>query len=230
MASAGSVAELASQLYNACAEHPDSDRAWYQGALLDLNIIPRAPMKSSYSYNAPSHAEKLSNLNPDESLVFSVIHSSARVGIWTRNIQTRTGLHKTIMDRCIKSLESKNYIKAVQNVKFPSRKMYMLAGLAPSEDVTGGAWFTDGALDSTFISSVADYLEYTISDKSWYKVPEHGRNKRVKTASGKADVKLESGEPSYLPHPPNYPDYPTVQELTNIVNSSGLTPVQLSGG
>ncbi|KAJ5225047.1 hypothetical protein N7468_006272 [Penicillium chermesinum] len=254
MASAGSVAELASQLYDACAEHPDSDRAWYQGALLDLNIIPKGPneielllqctqslvdqklfrlletqnKRLAWRIVSREDAEKLSNLNPDESLVFSVIHSSARVGIWTRNIQTRTGLHKTIMDRCIKSLESKNYIKAVQNVKFPSRKMYMLAGLAPSEDVTGGAWFTDGALDSTFISSVADYLEYTISDKSWYKVPEHGRNKRVKTASGKADVKLESGEPSYLPHPPNYPDYPTVQELTNIVNSSGLTPVQLS--
>lgn len=171
---------------------------------------------------------RLQNLSPDESLVYNVIHSTQRSGIWVRAIQARTNLHKSITDRCLKSLESKNYIKSIHNVKFPNRKMYMLAGLMPTEDVTGGAWFTDGMLDTQFISSVAKYIEYTVSRKSWYEVPaDRGRTKRLKTATGKVDVKSEHAEKTYLPYPANYSGYPTVETITEAVNGSGLTPVQL---
>ena len=172
---------------------------------------------------------RLQNLSPDESLVYNVIHSTARSGIWVRAIQTRTNLHKSILDRCLKSLEGKNYIKSVHNVKFPSRKMYMLAGLAPSEDVTGGAWFTDGVLDANFINSVAGYIEYTVSRKSWYEVPsaDGPRNKRLKTGVNSMAVKQESGEKQFLPFPAGYQGYPTVSMITAAVNESGITPVRL---
>ena len=172
---------------------------------------------------------RLQNLSPDESLVYNVIHSTARSGIWVRAIQTRTNLHKSILDRCLKSLEGKNYIKSVHNVKFPSRKMYMLAGLAPSEDVTGGAWFTDGVLDANFINSVAGYIEYTVSRKSWYEVPsaDAPRNKRLKTGVNSMAVKQESGEKQFLPFPAGYQGYPTVSMITAAVNESGITPVRL---
>lgn len=158
-----------------------------------------------------------------------MIHSTGRSGIWVRAIQTRTNLHKSILDRCLKSLEGKNYIKSVHNVKFPSRKMYMLAGLAPSEDVTGGAWFTDGVLDANFINSVAGYIEYTVSRKSWYEVPsaDGPRNKRLKTGAGSVAVKQESGGKQYLPFPAGYQGYPTVAMITAAVNESGITPVRL---
>lgn len=183
---------------------------------------------------------RLQNLSPDESLVYNVIHSTGRSGIWVRAIQSRTNLHKSILDRCLKSLEGKSYIKSVHNVKFPSRKMYMLAGLAPSEDVTGGAWFTDGVLDANFINTVAGYIEYTVSRKSWYEVPgamSHGSDgapatKRLKTGSGGIMVKQElpssdSKKPSYLPFPAGYQGYPTVAMITAAVNESGITPVRL---
>lgn len=166
-----------------------------------------------------------------------MIHSTGRSGIWVRAIQTRTNLHKSILDRCLKSLEGKNYIKSVHNVKFPSRKMYMLAGLAPSEDVTGGAWFTDGVLDANFISTVAGYIEYTVSRKSWYEVPggsgannsDPPRNKRLKTGSGGSiAMKQESSDKKpYLPFPAGYQGYPTVAMITAAVNESGITPVRL---
>ena len=176
--------------------------------------------------------KRLQNLSPDESLVYNVIHSTSNSGIWVRSIQTRTGLHKSILDRCLKSLEGKNYIKSVHNVKFPSRKMYMLAGLAPSEDVTGGAWFTDGVLDENFINSVAGFIEYTVSRKSWFEVSSNAggvpRNKRIKTTDGKVAVKSEYPEKkSYLPFPAGYKGYPTVSMITTAVNQSGITPVRL---
>lgn len=174
---------------------------------------------------------RLQNLNPDESLVYNVIHSTGRSGIWVRAIQTRTGLHKSILDRCLKSLEGKNYIKSVHNVKYPSRKMYMLAGLAPSEDVTGGAWFTDGVLDANFINVVASYIEFTVSRKSWYEVPSASggpRTKRVKASDGSALVKSEQAEKkTFLPFPAGYKGYPTPSMITSAVNQSGITPVRL---
>lgn len=105
----------------------------------------------------------------------------------------------------------------------------MLAGLAPSEDVTGGAWFTDGVLDASFINGVAGFIEYTVSCKSWYEVPsDRGRGaKRLKTMSGKPDIKAEPTEKVFLPYPPGYDGYATVETITRAVNESPLTPVQL---
>ena len=173
---------------------------------------------------------RLQNLNPDESLVYNVIHSMGRSGIWVRAIVNRTNLHKSILDRCLKSLEGKNYIKSVHNVKFPSRKMYMLAGLAPSEDVTGGAWFTDGVLDENFINVVSGFIEFSVARKSWHEITtsDKSRNKRLKTADGSVAVKKETGgTKEYLPYPAGYQGYPTVSTLTNAVNQSGITPVRL---
>lgn len=174
-------------------------------------------------------SSRLRSLSADESLVYSVIQSTGRTGIWVRSIQMRTNLHKSILDRSLKSLEGKNYIKTIHNVKYPSRKMYMLAGLAPSEEITGGAWFTDGVLDANFINSVGGFIEYTVSRKSWYEVPaaERGRAKRLKTATGKADVKSEQPEKAYLPFPADYKGYPTVESITAAVNESGITPVRM---
>lgn len=105
----------------------------------------------------------------------------------------------------------------------------MLSGLAPNEDVTGGAWFTDGVLDTNFINTVAGFIEYTVSRKSWYEVSaDRGRSaKRVKTATGKAEVNADSAKRTFIPYPMNYKGYPSVDDITRAVNESGITPVQL---
>ncbi|PYI05683.1 DNA-directed RNA polymerase III subunit Rpc34 [Aspergillus sclerotiicarbonarius CBS 121057] len=257
MASAGpsgaSVTELAARLYDACVNQFPSDHLFYQQDLLGLNIVPKNDLalllqctqslvdqklfrllqgkndRLAWKIISREDAEKLQNLSPDESLVYNVIHSTGRSGIWVRAIGNRTNLHKSILDRCLKSLEGKSYIKSVHNVKYPSRKMYMLANLAPSEDVTGGAWFTDGVLDENFINSVAGFIEYTVSRKSWYEVPssDGARTKRIKTADGGMAVKQEGAPKEYLPFPAGYQGYPTVPMLTGAVNESGITPVRL---
>ncbi|KAL4792767.1 RNA polymerase Rpc34 [Aspergillus venezuelensis] len=256
MTSAGSgssIAELASKLYDACLTNFSSDHLFVQQELLGLDIIPKNDLalllqctqslvdqkllrllqkndRLAWKIIPREDAEKLQNLSPDESLVYNVIHSMGRSGIWVRAIQQRTNLHKSILDRCLKSLEGKNYIKSLHNVKFPSRKMYMLAGLAPSEDVTGGAWFTDGVLDENFIGVVSGFIEFTVARKSWYEVSagDKSRAKRLKAADGtKKETGAGSKEKEYLPYPAGYSGYPTVAALTAAVNSSGITPVRL---
>lgn len=41
-------------------------------------------------------------------------------------------------------LEGRKLVKAVKNVNSPSRKVYMLAELEPSRELTGGAWCVAG--------------------------------------------------------------------------------------
>jgi DNA-directed RNA polymerase III subunit RPC6 len=39
------------------------------------------------------------------------------IGIWTKHLKAKTKLHQTVITRCLKSLESKQLIKAIKSVK-----------------------------------------------------------------------------------------------------------------
>ena len=45
--------------------------------------------------------------------------------------------------------------------------MYMLASLTPTEEVTGGPWFTDGELDVEFVAELSDLVERYVRSKSF---------------------------------------------------------------
>jgi DNA-directed RNA polymerase III subunit RPC6 len=133
-----------------------------------------------------------------------------------------------VITRSLKSLEAKSYIKSIQNVKYPQRKMYMLAGLQPSEEVTGGAWFTDGVLDADFIRTLGSWVERWVSTRSWYNTAAADKQnaKRQKIHHDAS----EKGPPQYLPYLPSYDRYPTVADVTKAINASGLTPVTMDEG
>jgi DNA-directed RNA polymerase III subunit RPC6 len=110
------------------------------------------------------------DLSSDESLVYSVIESLGRAGAWVKTIKGKLNLHQKNVDQSIKTLLQRGYIKTMSSVKFPQRKMYILAGLQPGEDATGGAWFTDGVLDHELMDILAKALERRISQLSWNQV------------------------------------------------------------
>ena len=177
-------------------------------------------------------------LTADEALVFSYIESAARDGIWTKVLRARTNLHMTVLNRCLKSLETKNYIKPTKTVKFPNRKTYMLAHLQPSEAATGGPFYTDGVLDEEFVHQMATWTERYIIGRSWWHPPRNEGNKKMeksKLSREQAErlraAELEKGHvgrdrsKEMLPMPPGYQDYPTVPEITRAINASGLSGV-----
>lgn len=100
--------------------------------------------------------------------------------------------------------------------------MYMLAGLQPSEEVTGGAWFTDGVLDADFIRGLGGWVEHWVSARSWHDPTAADRKKKLKNHEGP-----KPGEPYYLPYVASHRGYPTVSDITNAINNSGLTPVTM---
>ena len=144
-------------------------------------------------------------------MIFSYIESAGREGIWARICRGRSNLHATVFNRCLKSLESKSLIKQFVSAKNSSRKMYILANLQPSEDVTGGPFFTDGKLDEEFVHQLGVWIEKYIISKSW-------RHHSSRDGDGKKSKSRKS-----LPMPPGYAGYPTVPEITRAMNDSKLT-------
>ncbi len=55
-------------------------------------------------------------------------------------MKSRTNLSQPIIQKILKTLENRKLVKSVKNINNPSRKVFMLAELEPSREVTGGAW------------------------------------------------------------------------------------------
>ena len=171
--------------------------------------------------------------------MYSYIEAAAREGIWTKTIKMRTNLHQTLINRALKALEARHYIKPIKVVKWPNKKYYMLASLQPSEDVTGGPWFTDGVLDEEFIHQMCAWAEKYIRSRSWV----HSSSKMIadkKTNMTKAQAEVARAQELemkkhqsrtrggvMLPLPPGYGGYPTLPEITKELNASGISGVVL---
>ncbi|KAK9467923.1 RNA polymerase Rpc34 [Lipomyces arxii] len=172
--------------------------------------------------------EKIQTMTKDEAMVYSYIEASGTDGIWTKTIKSKTNLHQTVVQRCLKSLEGKRYIKNIKSVKYPTRKIYMLATLQPSVEVTGGPWFTDSELDSEFISSLLTIIYRYILSESFpseddRRKPQRPPKSRNKRASAKEPIVYDQ-----LSYPGNYKGYLTLDQIHNFVHTSGITTVELA--
>lgn len=164
-------------------------------------------------------AQKVSSMSNDEAMIYSYIEAAGREGIWTKTLKAKTNLHQHVVLRCLKSLESQSYIKAVKSVKHPQRKIYMLYHLTPSIEVTGGPWFTDSELDTDFIDSLLIIVWKFVASKTY---PQCFKNKG----------NIPNGLKQYC-----YPStmivgmggqLPTLEAISKFIMQSGVTTVELS--
>lgn len=58
-----------------------------------------------------------------ERVVYQLVKESGSLGIWMRDIRTKTKLSQTILNKTLKSLESKKLIKAVKSVHASKKKV-----------------------------------------------------------------------------------------------------------
>lgn len=186
-------------------------------------------------------------------MVYTIIDDSGAEGIWSKTIKARCNIHDSVLSKCIKVLESKRYITNLKSVEHLNRKMYIKCAIRPSERATGGAFHTDGELDTEFIAAVQGVLYNYIFSKSFYRTSSSRKSKKpskpVSADQAKAlrdaaleqqptTVKLEGDSAAdydqrpakrarmdaYLPLPPGYQGYPTLSELTLFVENSKIAP------
>ncbi|KAL9043477.1 MAG: hypothetical protein Q9214_003340 [Letrouitia sp. 1 TL-2023] len=259
------IVEMKNAIYARCAKQP-AETIFSQSDILEMKIIPKNNLqlllectqrltreglfrlmtrrgRAVWKVVKREEAAKYKTLSPEEALVYSHIEASEREGIWTRTLQSKSNLHMTVMNRCLKTLESKNYVKQIKSAKFPSRKTYMLVGLQPSEDVTGGPFYTDGVLDEEFVHQMSYWAERYILRRSWYHPPLSGsgrmksshrhKNLTKKEAEDLRSAEFQNKQPgrertkSMLPMPPGFTKYPTAAEITDAINASGLSGVAM---
>jgi DNA-directed RNA polymerase III subunit RPC6 len=73
------------------------------------------------------------------------------MGIWIRDIRTRSCLHETQLKKVLKSLEQQKLVKALKAVGTTNKKTYILFNLEGDEALTGGTFYSDQQFDSHFV-------------------------------------------------------------------------------
>ncbi|XP_017779632.1 PREDICTED: probable DNA-directed RNA polymerase III subunit RPC6 [Nicrophorus vespilloides] len=104
-----------------------------------------------YRFKDPEKKGNLKGSDNEEKVVYKIIEESGNKGIWIREIRFKSNLNMTQLNKVLKSLETKKFIKAVKSVAASKKKVYMLYDLEPDSSVTGGAWYQDQDFESEFV-------------------------------------------------------------------------------
>ncbi|CAK9808653.1 DNA-directed RNA polymerase III subunit RPC6 [Anthophora plagiata] len=104
-----------------------------------------------YRLKDPSKAKIAKGADNEEKIVYSIIEEAGNKGIWIRDIRFKSNLMPTQLNKILKSLETKKFIKAVKSVAASKKKVYMLYNLEPDTSVTGGAWYQDQDFEAEFV-------------------------------------------------------------------------------
>ncbi|WFD44900.1 34-kDa subunit of RNA polymerase III (C) [Malassezia psittaci] len=155
----------------------------------------KGPHGIQYVAVTRDEASLLGSMDTNEMMIYNHIKDAKNEGIWTKMIKARTNLHQTVLNRCLKSLEQKQLVKAVKSVKFPTRKIYMLYNLTPSIELSGGPWYTDNELDTGFIHELSMACLRYVQSQSW---PKEGRSSALYPASHTPNLPTASSVHRYL--------------------------------
>ncbi|KAG2159421.1 RNA polymerase Rpc34 subunit-domain-containing protein [Suillus bovinus] len=176
-----------------------------------LKVLSNAAGVISFRAVMKKEIEVKKDMSGEEAMVLGHIQASANEGIWTKHLKAKTELHQTVIDRCLKSLVQKQLVKVIKAVRHPTRKIYMLAHLKPSVELTGGPWYTDNELDTEFIKLLSTACLHYIRDRSFPK-------QNIKTSSLN-EYRLYSVSAA--------PSYPSVQQIQHFLSKSKITETQL---
>lgn len=112
-------------------------------------------------------AAKYANLDKEHILVLNTIEDRGNQGAWTRYLQDQAKLPAHTIAKITKELVRQGLIKELkqpQTGNRMNRKVFMMKGIEPAVDVTGGEWYQDGVWMGEWIERLRDlckkFLEY----------------------------------------------------------------------
>ena len=92
-------------------------------------------------------------LNPSDLIILELVKSSGAKGTWLKHLKEKSQLHQKIVLDTIKKLERLKLIKQIKSVK-TNKKVFMMFDISPSEELTGGSWYTDEEMDLEFVDQL----------------------------------------------------------------------------
>ena len=179
---------------------------------------------------------RLAKSTQDFVMIYDCVESFNNAGIWKRNIVARTGIHENVVTKELKKLISRGLVKEINSAKSVAKRIYMLSHLDPDEENTGGRFFTEGELDMGMVEGLSRYVMMEIQKRSWVELPgpatskKDPKGKRRKTADAQNESGIEGERPRHratkgqvlVPHPPGFLGYPTVSEMTKVIEDGGI--------
>ena len=82
--------------------------------------------------------------------MLQIITRSGNMGIWTKDIKQTAGLPTQTLNKIYKQLEARRLVKTVKSVTAKSKKLYMLFETVPSNEITGGPWWTEVSCERAY--------------------------------------------------------------------------------
>lgn len=104
-----------------------------------------------YKLKNSATAEKITGASKEETVVYRIIEEAQNKGIWVRDIRNSSNLPQAMLNKVLKSLESRKLVKSVKAVGAARKKVYMLFELEPDTAVSGGAFYSEQEFDMQFV-------------------------------------------------------------------------------
>ncbi|XP_065630486.1 uncharacterized protein LOC136067934 [Quercus suber] len=107
---------------------------------------------SSLKRKQPDSKSPIESLTEHKRILYNLIRRKQDMAIWTRDMKRETNIPDNVLHKSPKSLQAKKLIKEVVTIQNKGRKHYIATEFEPSKEITGGAWYVEGSLDTEFIN------------------------------------------------------------------------------
>lgn len=118
--------------------------------------MSRSQGPSSNKRKRPDLNSTADHLTEHERLLYDAIRSKQGMGMSSEDVKSETNVPANLVSKSLKSLQTKNLIKVVVNIQSKGWKHYMASEFEPSKQISGGAWYAGGSLDTEFITLVRE--------------------------------------------------------------------------
>ncbi|OHT01166.1 RNA polymerase Rpc34 subunit family protein [Tritrichomonas foetus] len=150
--------------------------------------------RNRYRYVPDDLWDVFSGLNEEHHKLYALIEESGQRGIWRGDLKKRANIDEKQMVGLIKQLKDRQLIKEVTSVT-DKKKTYFLYNVDPSNDVTGGIWFSDSTFNSELVDQIIPHVVSFVTQSPGITVRE--LRKKVK-ASGVSNLPCGDDEAEQL--------------------------------
>lgn len=131
----------------------DAIVAGLNGLLSKQRLVPSLQNnKLAYKLQSAEEAQKLIGLTAEDRLILQEVTKAGDVGISAKELRGRANMQHPQVTKVLKKLVTRVLIKEVKSVTSKNKKVFMLVGVEPARELTGGSWYSGGEFDYELIA------------------------------------------------------------------------------
>lgn len=127
-----------------------------------------------YQFVSAEEAAKFKGLDASDRMVYDVIRAAKENGVGRNDIKFRTNIQNGAeLRQILDKLTQRKLIKEIRSVQATKKRVFILAELDPSPQLTGGPWYNDEQeFDTEFIDAVYTQVHAYMKRKPYVSVEQ----------------------------------------------------------